>query len=302
MHKTSWINIFMKKKVAVLLCGLCNINPKNIDGIFGAFKYLTSNFDVDVDYYMHLWNEDNIFPMGFSGKRELHNPQDGYYEYIPTENKSLHENVINHLSPKMVIYSNFADTVSKDYYKGNPEYISYVNTLGQFYAFEKLINSCDYSEYDVIIRWRYDLLANHHHFSNNLFTAINQCNLSEKNLFSKDVRMIGGGYGKLGNNDRWFGFTPNAIDDFKNIHKDLFIEIHENSTEAEIYVEEGFLNLLNRMNLTRVSVQFSERIIRKNMSIINNFSLLSKDEQDDELEKFSIWVGPEHANNGYTPT
>lgn len=291
----------MRKKIAVLLCGLCNINPKNIDGIFGAFKYLTSKFEADVDFYMHLWSDKNMFPDGFTGDREIRNPDDGYYEYLPTEDLSLHEQVIKFISPKMVIYSDFADTVKKPYYKDYPSYISYVNTLGQFYGLEKLINSANYNEYDIIIRWRYDLLANHHHFSNNLVTALNQLNKNDKNFLSKDIHMIGGGYGKFGNNDRWFGFTPNLVNDFKNIHKDMFIETNGNPGN-DIYVEEGFLNLLNRMELTRVSVQFTERVIRKSMLISDTFTSLSKNEQDSELEQFSLWIGPEHANNGYTPS
>jgi len=294
------INNFMKKKIAILLCGLCNTNPKNIDGIFGAFKYLTSNFDADVDFYMHLWNDENRFPVGFTGDREIRNYENGYYEYLPTEDRSLHEQVIKHISPKMIVYSDFADTANKPYYKDYPSYISYVNTLGQFYALEKLLNSANYDEYDLIVRWRYDLLANHNHFSNNLFTALSELNNTDRYFFSKDIHMIGGGYGKFGNNDRWFGFTPNLVNDLKTIHRDIFIETN-GDPDNEIYVEEGFLNLLNRIDFTRVSVQFTERIMRKNMLINEEYTSMTKDQQDSELENFSIWIGPEHANNGYTP-
>lgn len=292
----------MKKKIAVLFCGLCNINPKNIDGIFSAFDKISSDYDVTVDYYMHLWNDENMFPENFDGKRVHGRPDQSYYEYLPTEDKSLHANVIDNINPKMIVYSNYSDTINNSFYDGTPSYISFVNTLGQFYAFDKLLNSANYDDYDLIIRWRYDLLVNHHDFSLNMSNALNSLSPNVKYFASKDTHIIGGGHGKYGNNDRWFGITPNLIQDFNSLHKKMYVETKKESHMGDYtYVEEAFLNIITAANPNRVSVQFIERVIRKNMLICENYSSMSKDEQDSQLNGISIWVGPEHANNGYTP-
>jgi hypothetical protein len=297
-HIHIYINSFMRKKIAIMLCGLCNTNPKNFDAVFGVFERLSSMYDIDIDYYMHLWTNERRFPENFDGDEEIR--FNSYYEYLPTEDISLQEKVIKRISPKSIIYSDFSETADNSYYVDYPAYISYVNTLGQFYAVEKIVNSCDLSNYDLILRWRYDLVVNHHDFISEISNVIMNIDQSKKNFITKDFHIIAGGYNKIGSNDRWFGFTPSGLNDFTNMHEILFI----NTGGAErklIWVEEGFYNFVVGRQFERTIVNFEERVLRKNMIVTENYTDMNRDGQQEELQNFSMWIGPEHANNGYHP-
>lgn len=289
----------MRKRVAILLCGLCNTNPRNFDAVFGVFERLSSMHNINIDYYMHLWTNQRRFPENFNGKEELR--WENYYEYLPSENELLQQEVINRISPKGVIYSDFSETANKDYYTDHPAYVSYVNTLGQFYAVEKIVNSYDLTNYDLILRWRYDLVVNHHDFISEISKTILKLDKSKKNLITKDFHVIGGGYNKLGSNDRWFGFTPNGLNDFTNIHEILFVNTGGLERKL-IWVEEGFYNFVVDRKFDRLIVNFEEKILRKSMVTSKNYIHKSRNDQEKELNKFNAWVGPEHSDNGYHPS
>ena len=285
----------MRKKIAVLLCGLCHTNPSNLNSMYGGFEKLKLNFNTDVDYYMHLWNVSNVFPKNYDGPREI--KYGDYYECLPIEDAALHNHTTNHIKPKQIIYSDFSEMYELPYYNKFPNYINYTNTLGQFYAFEKLLKSIDFSGYDLILRWRYDILTNHHQFCR----SINESILSlspDKNQIVTTHSYIIRGLGQYGNNDKWFGFLPSTIEKFKNLHKDIHI-LTNCTHEKQLYVEQGFLKFIEENNLERIHCYFPDKIIRKKMLIPENYCELSESEQNDVLEKFSQYIGPEHHDNGY---
>lgn len=283
------------KRIAILLCGLCNADPSNFDGIYGVFDRLEKEHNIKVTYFMHLWNHKNIFPINYNARKKFIRPN--YSEYIPKERMDLQRHLVNYLQTKKVLRSDFAEMMDRDYYDNFPHYVGYVNTTAQFYALEKLLNTYDFSKFDLIFRWRYDLVINHHKFIDEIVKTLDQISTKVPTIVTEPIYKIGG-IENLGNNDRWFGFNYSAIEDFKRIHRDMYIEtgaLHRN----KIYIEEAFLNFIEKKNLARHEILFSNKILRMSMRVSENFSELSREEQEEELINIPSNIGPEHANVGY---
>lgn len=165
-------------KVAVLLTGrMCRF-----DEIFDRVKQV---FDVpgnSVDYFCHTWNDD------FVNLKSANKLKDLYDLTVPTDPNRA----INSIKPKAVLLSSnleMLDIINDSVrFVNNPKFsltfkhiLTYINylapQLSTYYAMQSLksyVNETG-TKYDVVIKWRYDLLAEkldfHHEIQpNTLYT------------------------------------------------------------------------------------------------------------------------------------
>lgn len=219
-------------KIAVVLTGLCNIRPD-------YFKYTYRLFDVlgkhhNVHTYMHHWNDINIYPDGID-------QSDKIYTHIPIDNKSNHIEIHRLVENKTVIYSDVVDLYkTKAYQDCGVSYVSFVNSTAQFYAFNHVLNSFDFSEYDFIIKWRYDLLSENRYVLKYLLEVLK--NIEENTLYCSGEINVSG-LNVPGIHDTWFCFSPDILNKFNNFHYDIScIGLNKNIRNTLIKTKQ-FLNL-----------------------------------------------------------
>lgn len=290
-------------KIAVFVCGLCNTDTKHLGSVYGMFEHLKNTYGHQVDYFLHLWDDTSPFPDDFVGRRILETHS--YIEYIPTENIDLQNKLIDLLKPKGVIRSSFSELYYLDYYKqSDMEYISYVNTTAQFYAFEKLLRKTPLIRtYDFIFRWRYDIATHHYYSSEQVNAAIEKTNPHTQTFISNEPHIIGGhkenNTGVMGMDDRWFGINKSTFRFFENIHKRIYKETIVKKNDKYTYIEECLKNVIYKNRLHNEFATVSTTIIRPRMNFPSNFSILSFDDQTIFLDTIPSDIGPDHANVGY---
>lgn len=281
-------------KIAVLVCGLCNTRPEYFKHVFSAFEILRS-FGISVDFYLHHWNETNIFPEGYTEDKS-----DKFYHRIPIDNTAIHKDLHEYIKPKYVVYSNVSDmSIGSSFINTQATYVTYVNTTAQFYAFDRLINIHDLSEYDYILKWRYDLIYNGKEVAvilrdmiNDAISGINQLDIPG----TSDL----GDLNLHGVKDTWFGFNSYIIDKFKNFHTDIcYRDKSVTGRHGRLFpiVEHQFHNFIlkNRIN-TRERI-FSSRLIRGDTTLPLGFDD-GKINQSEFIDSLPLST-PEHIKHRY---
>lgn len=183
-------------KVAVCLTGLCNIDPSNIKKVFKVFDHLTETRGIHFDFYMQFWNNHNHYFYELSETLLTSKT----FLRVPTIKNEIYSQIIYHLKPKEIIGLNFTDTVLKSGLDQNkkytrdennamavryngPEfvdvdtfkkyedglnwccfhnsYVDFVNQRAQFYSLQEVVKTVPKNEYDIILKWRYDILTDY---------------------------------------------------------------------------------------------------------------------------------------------
>jgi hypothetical protein len=167
----------MGLNIAVVFVGLCNVRPEYFEYVYKVFERMREEGH-NVDFFCHLWiaNEnhpDDVSLADFTNK------------FIPTDCKYIQNELIKYIKPKKTIFSQFIEIYNTDEFKISDKnlYASFINHNAQFYGFQKTIDSVDFSEYDFVLRWRYDILG---HNSNEeiykLITSIEECMKNKKTV------------------------------------------------------------------------------------------------------------------------
>jgi len=183
-------------KVAVCLTGLCSIDPSNISKVFKVFEYLTDTKGIQFDYYMQFWNSSNYYFYELSDNIL----QSKEIVKIPTVRNEIYSQIISHIKPKEILGLNFTDVVlksglnkNKNYtrsentqmafpYDGpnfidsdiftefkdmaewcwyHNSYVDFVNQRAQFFSLQEIVKTVPKNQYDLILKWRYDILTDY---------------------------------------------------------------------------------------------------------------------------------------------
>lgn len=310
----------MKKRIAIVFVGLCNARSDNYDALYGAFDELRRR-GVAVDYYLHLWNDHSKFPEGWDGDTVFKSQL--LTEYIPDESPELQQRTITALKPytKGIVRSSFSDMHSAEGFdEERDHFIPYVNLTAQFWGLQRVLHEYDLANYDMIFRWRYDLLINYNAFADLVVEHLQDTPTSyiakAKQFFFKktsppailcDIPYKIGGLLIDGNNDRWFGFNSSAIPLFKTVHTDVYAATRTGDGRGR-YLEEAFLHYIAQKNLHRLVTEcdklaglISDNFVRPNVSVRGDFFELNDDDLDEYLRLFRQDIPPDHSisNEGY---
>lgn len=183
-------------KVAVCLTGLCNIDPSNINKVFHVFDHLRNTKGIQFDFYMQYWNNNNHYFYELSNT--LINSEN--ILKVPTLKTEIYSKIISHIKPKEILGLNFTDVVLKskldknikytrdennvmavpyngpskvdiDTFKNKNDiniwceyhasYVDFINQRAQFYSLQEIVNVVPKNEYDIILKWRYDILTDY---------------------------------------------------------------------------------------------------------------------------------------------
>lgn len=183
-------------KVAVCLTGLCSIDPSNISKVFKVFEYLTDTKGIQFDYYMQFWNSSNYYFYELSDNIL----QSKEIVKIPTVKNEIYSEIISYIKPKEILGLNFTDVVLKSgldknkkytrdennnmatLYDGPPfihpnafdryndmadwcgfhnSYVDFVNQRAQFFSLQEIVKTVPKNQYDLILKWRYDILTDY---------------------------------------------------------------------------------------------------------------------------------------------
>ena len=303
----------MTKRIAIVFVGLCNASTRNYDALYSAFDELRRR-GVAVDYYLHMWNDHSKFPESWEGKTVF--KSQFLTEYIPDESPELQQRTITALKPhtKGIVRSSFGDMYNAECFDGKQDrFIPYVNLTAQFWGLQRVLREYDLSSYDMIFRWRYDLLINHNSFADLVVEHLQDTPTSfvtkvRQFFFKKssppailcDVPYTIGGLLIEGNNDRWFGFNSSVIPLFKNIHTDVYAATRSNGRNR--YLEEAFLYYIEQNNLHRLVTEcdkpaglISDNFVRPNIIVREDFCDLNNHDLDEYLRLFNQNIPPDHS-------
>lgn len=183
-------------KVAVCLTGLCNIDPSNINKVFFVFDHLTKTKGMQFDFYMQHWNNKSHYFYELSDTliNSEHIPK------VPSLKTENYSKIMSHIKPKEILGLNFTDVVLKSGLDTNIKYtrsenkimavpyngpsivdvdvfecendinkwctyhnayVDFVNQRAQFYSLQEIIKTVPTNEYDIILKWRYDILTDY---------------------------------------------------------------------------------------------------------------------------------------------
>ena len=206
----------MGLKIAVVFVGLCNVKPEYFEYVYKVFDKIKEEGH-QVDIFCHFWvvsenNPDDVALSDFINK------------FIPKDCINLQNELIKYVKPKKVIFSQFIEIYNTDEFKvvEKHAYASFINHNAQFYGFQKVIDSVDFSEYDFVLRWRYDILG---HFSNEeiykIINSIEECMKNEKTvLINNYTEKLKSKIGITGVEDAILGIPTKILhlfDDFYSI-------------------------------------------------------------------------------------
>lgn len=163
----------MGLKIAVVLVGLCNVKPEYFEYVYTIFDKIKEEGH-KVDFFCHFWigNDNHPDDVALSDHTNI---------YIPTDCRDLQNELIRYIKPKKLIFSQFIEMYNTDEFKTVERhlYASFINHNAQFYGFQKVIDSVDFSEYDFVLRWRYDILG--HNSNEEVYKIINSIEECMKN-------------------------------------------------------------------------------------------------------------------------
>jgi len=310
-------------KVAVCLTGLYNIDPANIKKIFKVFDSIAEKSNVQFDFYMQFWNKSNYYFYDIS--EEVYNSPE--FNKVPTYLYSNHTELIEHIRPKDILGLNYTDVVSKatlktdgsyvrdennhmSYRYGGPpmidvntfdsrqnirnwcawhnSYVNFVNRGAQFYALEEIVKIIPKNTYDIILKWRYDVLCNYQMLCNDFDSKFSTSNntvyvphifrkkkdhkIEElKSVIAKNEEYV---YGAMDMfmyaNDEVFRKLSYGIHDFSIIDFDIATKLFRNSNNIPFFKyshaapmeEASFLNKMHKEKfITRQIGTYDMRII-----------------------------------------
>ncbi len=220
----------MGKRVAVVLVGLCNVKQQYFKYVYKVFDELRAE-GYQIDFFCHFWSTKNVYPK-HAGKRS-----DGVNSYVPTDSINLQNELIRYLSPKEMIYSEYCEiTKLESFLRGAqtpdfPSYVGFVNLNAQFFGFQKMIDSVDFSDYDFVLKWRYDILGCHDKkYVGGIANAIDHCiNDENRILFNNHSDSISSVLGLKALEDTIFGISTKSLNRFSD-----FAEFMTTTTSARL--------------------------------------------------------------------
>jgi hypothetical protein len=296
-------------KIAVIFAGLCNINPDYFKFVNKVYELLGSH--VEVHTFFHHWNEENIYLDNYENTSK-------FYTGIPVDKKEIHEKVHERFigNPNFnFIYSDVVELANTTAYNDCcAEYIHFVNTTAQFYAFNKILNSYDFSNFDYIIKWRYDLLSETNETLKTILSIIKE---KQTNIFHCGGKHTIKTLNIDGLNDIWFMIPSDLFGYFKDIHYEIscigsdpflrksIIDNYETlGLSALVHksfpiVEHQLLKFIEKYKINIKEHKFESILIRSNIEIPKDFLTAKSDIFQQEFLKSVVVDTPEHMRKKY---
>lgn len=138
-------------RVSIILFG----QPRFVEECFPQIQEkILNNYDCDV--YCHMWWNDNIKKNGYTGKRGRFNVK----ENLPDIVKELYN------PKKLLLQDDLSESKNNSWkiyeqYPNLRKYMTYPSAhhyLSQMLAFQSVSELFDWSEYDLVMKWRYDIV------------------------------------------------------------------------------------------------------------------------------------------------
>ena len=185
-----------------------------------------------IDFFCHFWSPDRMFPAGPVRK------SDRYNSFIPTESRNVQNELIRYLKPKQMIFSEYSQMSELKSYKfvndTEISYVGFVNLNAQFFGFQRMIDTIDFSDYDFVLKWRYDILGHHDKkYVDGITRAIDHCiNYENSILFSNESDNVSSIRGVTAVEDPIYGVSTKSLSKFSDFVE--FMSFKTDVTHCEL--------------------------------------------------------------------